>query len=176
MKIPYKIFGLTFNLVSEDDVDFVLKLRTSERARNISPTVNDRSVQMDWIKNYKIREKTGLEFYFVAQNNQGEKLGLNRLYNITSNSFTLGSWLYRADIHFSNAILGDLAAKEFGFKVLGLQECLFDVRKANKSVLKYHQKFLPTRLTEDEQDIYFSLDYHNYINQKNKLLNHLKHG
>lgn len=176
MEIPYKKFGLTFNLVTEDDVDFILELRTSERAANISKTSSDREAQVEWIKAYQFRESKGLEYYFVATNDHGKKLGLNRLYHIDADTFTLGSWLYRSDIHFSYAILGDLAAKDFGFNVLKLKECLFDVRKANRTVLKYHLKFLPVKLKEDELDIYFSLDYQNYSNQKNKLLSLLTHG
>ena len=77
--------------VEEFDAQFILDLRTKEKAKYLSKTDNNLDNQINWIKNYKNREKDGKEFYFVIENKENEKIGLVRAYNIKDNSATSGS-------------------------------------------------------------------------------------
>jgi hypothetical protein len=47
---------------------------------------------------------------------------------------------------------------------------VFNVRKTNKTVLRYHLAFNPDKIGEDEQNFFFRLTQENFTIQKNKLL------
>jgi len=170
-------FGLLFTTVKEEDAAFILELRNDPMlSRFLSTTSVDLQQQKEWIKKYKLREDQNEEVYFICSNTRGSKLGLNRLYNFEDDCFEIGSWLYKPGLNMSIPILGDLAARDFGFDILGFKFCKFEVRKKNLSVLRYHLAFKPERIGESELDYYFKLSYESYRQHRNKLLKLLSHG
>ncbi|GHV45556.1 hypothetical protein AGMMS49546_31630 [Spirochaetia bacterium] len=156
-------YGLNFRLVEEKDADFIVKLRTDERlARYLHPTDNNISKQKEWVQKYKQREKDGLDFYYIFEDLKNQQLGLSRIYDVQKQSFTVGSWIFSPNAPLGTSILGDIIVKEIGFENLGIGKCLFDVRKGNIHVLKYHMTYHPTKINEDDLIIlpfliYFSL-------------------
>ena len=46
---------------------------------------------------YKIREAAGEEIYYIIERRDGVPCGVVRLYDITADSFTWGSWILNAD-------------------------------------------------------------------------------
>jgi hypothetical protein len=160
-------YGLNFRLVEEKDAQFIVELRTMEKqARYLHPISNDLSEQIEWIKKYKDREKEGCEYYYVFEDNVDKKLGVSRLYDIHGHDFTVGSWIFRQDALFGAAILGDIIVREIGFTVLKKQECLFDVRKGNTHVIKYHMRYNPVKIGEDELNYYFKINQESFENGK----------
>jgi len=169
-------YGLTFRTVEEADASFILALRTDAvLSRFLSSTEPGIATQKEWIREYKKRENRNEEVYFVSLNWQGERQGLNRLYNYKDDCFEIGSWLYKAGLDISVPVLGDLAARDYGFERLGFACCNFGVRKDNLAVLKYHQGFKPEKTGESELDYYFRLSYDDYKTHRNKLLKLLNH-
>jgi RimJ/RimL family protein N-acetyltransferase len=174
---PFEKYGLTFRTVEEEDASFIVELRTNEvLSRFLSPTSANVEQQKEWIRNYKQREADNKEAYFISLDEKGNRLGLNRLYNYEDDCFEIGSWLYKPGLNVSVAILGDLAARDYGFEKLGFGFCKFEVRRANVSVVKYHLGFKPEKTGENELDYFFRLSYDNYKKQRDKLLNILDHG
>lgn len=174
---PFTKYGLHFRTVEEDDAAFIVELRNDEvLSRFLSPTSPDVNDQKDWIRNYKHREERNEEAYFVSLDENGGRQGLNRLYNYDDDCFEIGSWLYKSGLDMSVAILGDLAARDYGFEILGFTKCTFEVRKANLSVVKYHLGFKPEKFRETDIDYYFRLSYENYKKQRDKLLKILLNG
>jgi RimJ/RimL family protein N-acetyltransferase len=158
-------------LVSEEDASFIFELRTDKQlAKHLSVTNGTVQDQVDWIKNYKVREAIGLEYYFITENEDGEKFGLNRIYNMKDNTFELGSWLFKKDAPSGISILSDIATREYGFNILNLTKMVFEVRRENKSVIKYHHLFLPSLVREDELNYYYSLSKDKFNSQKIKIL------
>jgi hypothetical protein len=167
--LPCNKYGSLFRLVGPDDAPFIYKLRTDPLlCRFVSPVEGSVNDQKQWIIDYKSREATGEEFYILSIDQiSGNGMGVNRLYNLNGNSFELGSWLYMPNEDISKSILGDIFTKETGYENLDLDFCTFNVRKANKSVLRYHQGYLPEIMGEDDLNIYFRLSRVNF--NKNKL-------
>ena len=167
----FKKYGIIQRFVDESDAEFILQLRKDAKlSRFLSKTDPDFNNQIEWIKCYKEREKKKLEYYFITVNEDGERFGVVRLYNIKENFFTAGSWLFKqnAPIHYS--ILSDIMNREFGFSVIGSDYCHFDVRKSNKSVIKYHNRFNPELIDEDDLNYYFRLSKKNFEINKLKQL------
>ncbi len=176
--LPLQRFGCIFMLVEEHDAEFIFKLRTNPKlSRFIHKVSNNVNDQVRWIRDYKVRELKGDEFYFLSIDSEsGRRQGLNRIYNFRDNSYELGSWLYSPDNDISKSILGDIAVKEIAFDFLRFEICTFEVRKGNKSVLRYHQSYLPEFAGEDEENYYFRLDKNNFNKHKYKYLNILGYG
>lgn len=134
----YEKYGIKFRFVNEDDAPFIIKLRTDPKlTRYIHNTDNDVDKQKDWIRNYKIRETDGREYYFVVSN-QDVPVGLIRIYNIHDKVFTVGSIVMERDAPIHCVLAATIMAKEIAFEILDLElEDTFDgVHVDNKQVLK----------------------------------------
>ncbi len=170
--LPLNKYGCYFRLVEVEDAEFILSLRKNEKlSRFISPTSNKILDQINWIRDYKKRELKGEEYYIIClSGNQKIKLGLNRLYNFKGNEFEIGSWLFSPDKKSESAVLGDLFSRTMAFEFLNFDLCKFEVRKNNKSVLRYHRFFKPDLIGEDKMNYYFEIDFIRFKKQKDKLL------
>ena len=59
------------------DAEFILELRMqTHKTEFLSQVENNLEKQQAWLKNYKQKERTGLEYYFVIESKNGEQLGL----------------------------------------------------------------------------------------------------
>ena len=170
MNFEINKYNLRLRLVELQDADFILNLRTNQKLNQyLSNTSLELSDQIKWIEQYKIRELKGIEYYFLAIDEDDIKLGTTRIYNIENNCFEIGSWLFSEIAPLGTSIKADLMAREFGFESLGLEYCKFEVRKANIKVLKYHYKFNPEIIGEDDSNIYFKLSKNDFKIQCQKL-------
>ena len=115
-------YGLHCRLVREDDAEFIVKLRTDpEKMRfvtTISPSIDD---QIRWIREYKQRESEGTDYYFIYSY-RGKLAGVNRIYDIESNHFIHGSWLFINEIPPYCALAAAVVAREIAYNELGLDE------------------------------------------------------
>jgi hypothetical protein len=143
-------YNISLELVVEQDAIFIVNLRQGERNKHISQTDTDISKQVEWIKEYKIREANNLEYYFIAKDINKKKWGTIRLYNLNGERFELGSWVFLKNSPEGIAIKSDIIVRELAFEELGFNICNFDVRKDNKNVLRYHYGYKPNIISEDE--------------------------
>lgn len=156
--LPAHQYGLIFRLVEEQDAEFILSLRTDPKlAMHLSPTTYDLPRQQAWIRDYKQREEQGLEYYFLFETEEHEPLGVVRLYNFIDKTYNSGSWLVKPGSDDFTAIKSDLFISSFAINELGFEQCLFDVRKANKKVVRFHKMFA-TVTGEDEINLYLMMD------------------
>lgn len=176
--LPNEKFGCIFRLVEPEDAAFIHSLRTNPiLSRYVNPVEGGIVEQEKWIINYKKREALGAEFYIISIDPlTGSKQGVNRIYDLKDNSFELGSWLYLPDNDISKSIMGDIFSKELGFAIFGFDYCTFNVRKSNRSVVRYHKSFLPEDIGEDNLNLYFRLSSVSFNLQKNKFLNICGYG
>ena len=63
-----------------------------------------------------------------------------------------------------------MVARSFAFEELNFKTCIFNVRKKNKSVLRYHIAYQAEVIDEDDLNFYFKLTKEAFTIQKNKLL------
>ena len=164
-------YGLSFRPVEVSDAQFILELRTDESlGRYISKTGNGIDQQVQWISEYKKREKAQVEYYFLTEDQMGKSLGLYRLYNFEGNCFEGGSWLYKKDVPPGAPVLGDFAIRDIAFEDLKFEFCNLLVRRKNKPVLQYHMSFNPEIVKEDEVDIYLRVSLVDYRKRRDQLL------
>lgn len=134
----YDKYGIQARFVTEDDAEFIIKLRTDPRlTRFIHDTDSDMQKQREWIRNYKVREAEGKEYYFVVSN-KDIPAGLIRIYNIHDKVFTVGSIIMDKEAPIHCALAATIMAKEIAFETLDLElEDTFDgVHVDNKQVVK----------------------------------------
>lgn len=170
--LPANAYGCYFRLVEIEDAEFILNLRNNEKlSRHLNPTINDIEQQINWLKEYKIREKKGEDFYVLClKEDKKTKLGLNRIYNITDETFEFGSWLYGPDAGPNVAVLGDLFTKSLAFEKLGIKLCKMETKKKNTRVLRYARSYKPKFTGEDELSYYFESDYDNFKDHRKMYL------
>ncbi len=164
--------NINLRLVEITDASFIATLR-NKKGHHLSK--NDYSIknQEEWIKNYKIREANGLEYYFVIESNSREDLGVVRMYDLTAGSFSWGSWIIKDSAPFATSIESAFLVYDYGFFKLGFKQSHFDVRKENKSVVKFHLSCGARITSEDELNYYFSFKLRNYKIMKQKFKNFL---
>jgi len=167
--------GIRIRFIEPADAQFVIGIRTDRKLKKfISPTSDDIDTQTKWIKGYEEREANKREIYFIIEDPDKKPWGTIRLYNILSNSFTIGSWICMAGNTDNIAIKAHLLAIEFGFEKLNIQTCLLDVRKKNIRVLNYLKLFNPAKIDESSLNYYFSLDKETYYKNRKKIIKFFK--
>jgi hypothetical protein len=163
-------YNIKFRLVEETDAEFIVRIRTDiNKSRYISPTDKDLDKQKKWIKEYKNREANKEELYFIAIDENNVEFATYRLYNRTKKTIEIGSFisvpLYHNPI---NVIKVDIIMKAYIYDILYFENLIFEVRKANISVVNYHKKFGPTLINEDELNYYFSLNKKSFYSNKHQ--------
>ena len=163
-------YGIDVRFVQESDAAFILNLRTDPRlSRYLHETENDLEKQKAWINAYKQREALGIEYYFIYEQN-GIPIGVNRLYNITDNTLTGGSWLCKKDIPYNLPLLISIIGREIIFDFLKYDSYQFDVRKKNAKVLRFHLLAGSKIISESGIDYYLTLNKDDFNVSKQKLL------
>lgn len=167
---PIIKYGIVLRLVTEEDAEFILKLRTDPNLNKyISYTCSFLTNQVKWIQNYKMKEKQGLEYYFIAQNMAGTKYGTIRLCNFEEKSFELGSWVFMPNSPLGIAVKAHLIGLETGFELLKADYCRITVRKNNVGVVRYLDVFQPKKMKEDDLDYYFCISKENFYYSRKKM-------
>lgn len=164
--------NIYLRLVTEDDADFIVKLRTDPKnARFISSTSSCIFDQKNWIRRYKEREALQKEFYFIGCTLNGESFGTTRLYNFNNCRFTNGSWITQKDTQLDHSILLDILGRAYSFNDLNFKECFFDVRKKNRKVINYHSMLGAKYEFSDELNNYYTIQRDIFFKSVDKFVN-----
>ncbi len=157
--------------VDESDAAFILKLRSNPLlSKHLSATSNILEDQISWINKYKTRERSGTEYYYIYTEGDRRR-GLYRLYSINKVSFTIGSWLFEPSKEFKTPMIIDLLMGDLGFLHLKKPIMLFDVRKDNKRVIRYHNIKKPLLYNEDNQNNYYLIQAKDWHLSRSNVLN-----
>jgi len=146
-----------FRLATEGDATFLLKLRLDPlRNQHISSTDSDLNAQLVWMRAYIDRFSKGREAYFIIEDS-GVPIGSIRIYDYLPgvNSFCWGSWIIRSGAHPTTAFRSLILAYDLAFGPLGFTQARFDVRQANISVWKLHEKTGAKKIREDDINRYY---------------------
>ena len=167
----YNSLGLNVRLVNEQDVEYILFLRTNkDLARFIHHTNNDKDEQVEWIRKYKQREKDGREYYFIYSLD-GKPIGVNRIYNIFEYYGTIGSWICSPDNEPETSLKTYILMFDLMFDFIKLNITIFDVRKDNKHVWKLHKMLGAQIVGESDIDYYFTLNKDTYYKNREIIIN-----
>ena len=152
---PEKLQGKYVNLreVTVDDAEFILSLRYDpKKSRYINPTEYNIPKQQEYIRNYLKKDD---EWYFIFENKEHKPIGTERIYGVKGNQFTSGSWLMVDDAELGEVIEGGFHVLNYAFNVLGFEKDYFDVRKANKKVVRAHLNSGAKIVGESDIDYFF---------------------
>jgi len=153
-KIIVKGNHLEFHNVTLNDAAFILELRTDEnKSKHLSRTSNDLDVQQLWLKKY---DSDNSQIYFIIYSKK-EKVGTVRIYDLKEDSFCWGSWIIKSGSPNSFSIESMIMVYQYGLS-LGFNSSHFDVRKDNKSVWSFHEKFGAKRISENLIDYFYEID------------------
>lgn len=136
----YNKYGMHARLVQESDAEFIYRLRSdSEKSKYIHDIEGGVENQIEWIRNYKVREEEGTDYYFIFFRGN-IPVGLNRIYSIHDKTFTGGSWVMAPEATMEEVIACPIMMREIAFEVIGMEfEDDYDAcHIENKRVIRYN--------------------------------------
>lgn len=171
MILKERIHGRKINLrtAEPDDAAFIIRLRTdpllSRYIKSINPDVEK---QRQWIVAKQQQEN---DYHLIIESQAREPYGVIAIYDINYNlgTFDWGRWVIDRNAPAYTAIESCLLIYYFAFVKLKLEQSLFEVRKKNKKVVEFHNKYASI-ISEDESFYFYSCN----SNQFNALLSMYK--
>lgn len=137
------------------DAKFILNLRTdAQKGKHLSATSTLIEDQKSWLQNYS---QSTDQAYFIIERN-ARPIGTVRIYDPRGSSFSWGSWIISEGQPASAAMESALMVYSYALDHLGFTSAHFDVRKTNKSVWKFHERFGAKRVRETNIDLFFEID------------------
>lgn len=136
-------YGLKFRLVNESDAEFIYMLRSNKTlSKYIHDIKGGVENQVEWIRNYKIREEEGTDYYFIFFKDN-KPVGLNRIYSIHGDTYTGGSWVMAPQSGIHEVLAVPIIIREIAFENMGFSfEDNYDACHVdNKKVIKFNLKF-----------------------------------
>jgi methionyl-tRNA formyltransferase len=158
-------------LVRRDDAAFILSLRNDpEKGRNLSQTDASLAAQEAWLDSYERRRSASRELYFIIEHG-AERIGTVRLYDyrLHADSFCWGSWIISAGAPTVSAYRSAILVYDLAFGPLGFSRAHFDVRQANQSVWRFHERMGSRLESEDELDRFYIYEYDSYLARREEL-------
>lgn len=151
--------NLYLDLVREEDAEFILELRNNpDLNKYISYTDVSLEKQKDWIKKYKEREKEEKEFYFIIRiKNTLLKCGTVRIYNITEENVTWGSFILNRERPDGASYEVIKETLKFIFNLLKINTVLLDVKKENYKAIHIYEKSGFKKFDEDKENFFYIL-------------------
>lgn len=157
-------------LVNEEDAEFICSLRNNDKLNTyISKSSADVNAQKEWIRNYKNKESSNTEYYFIiCKRDNDSPIGTVRLYDFQDNpkSFCWGSWILNENKTKYAAVESALLVYEAGFAVLGFEQSHFEVMKGNDKVHSFHIKMGAQKVSEDDTNVYYIFPKNKYEENK----------
>lgn len=163
------LIGKYVNLreVNVKDAEFILSLRCNEnKSKFLHSTEYDIEKQRKYIEAYFDKN----EYYFIAENKEGQTIGTIRIYEITENTFTIGSWLMIDNLKPEEVVESEFLCRMYGFETLKKTLCVYDVRKENKKVIRYHKMVGAKIVGQTELDYLFECTKEDYLKNIEKYL------
>lgn len=148
---------LRLRLVVLEDAAYIHGLR-SDPAYNVFLSEYSGTVetQAAWLSRYKEREAAGREYYYIIERKPDHQpCGVVRLYDITEETFTWGSWILDHNKPAKAALESALLSFSLGFDTLALSTALVDVRNNNDKARAIYERLGMRYLRHDTQDTYF---------------------
>lgn len=169
--------NLTLRLIRPDDAEYVHSLRTDPAYnQHLSQVTGGVEDQRNWIIGYKEREAGRQELYYVIERKDGIRCGLVRLYEITPESFTWGSWILDLNKPSMAALESSVLSFGVGFDQLAKQAALVDVRKGNHKAERIYRRLGMEEVRQDAENLYFRYSRARFEEDRNGYLDLIRGG
>lgn len=169
-------YGLYIRFVCEDDADFIVALRTNaNNSRYIHDTDDNVEAQREWIRNYKVREDAGEEYYLLFEA-EGVPQGVYRIYKRHDDWCVTGSWVFHPDAQKNAALKAMIITHEIVFEELGHQYVhdVDGINENNKGVINAMKsiggKFWGERIEKKGKYLQFDLYKEDFYKNRPYLL------
>lgn len=147
---------LRFQDASEGDAAFIHRLRTDPvRARFMSAVSAELADQVQWLRTYA--DDDSQAYFVIRDQHANEPLGTVRLYGALDDAFCWGSWMLLEDLPARVAIESALMVYAYA-RWLGFVSSYFEVKKDNRSVWRFHERFGARRVGERGDQYQYQLD------------------
>jgi hypothetical protein len=135
------------------DAKFIFELRLDPiKGRYLSATSNKLEDQENYLRSYGAKTD---QAYFIICAKDMQRLGCIRMYDPIGYSYCWGSWLMISGLSPLVSIESAMLIYSYG-KLLGFEEARIDVRKENKFVWYFHEKFFGAeRVSETDIDYFY---------------------
>lgn len=148
--------NLNLRLIQPEDAEYVYALRSDTKYNKyLSPISGTTEDQQKWIMSYKIREHVMSELYYVIERGDGDRCGLVRIYQISTNSFTWGSWILDVNKPPKAALESAFLVYELAFNRLGKSQSTFEVVHENNPAIDFHRRFGAVETGRNEHFVEF---------------------
>ncbi len=107
-----------------------------------------------WLHTY---EQSLDQAYFIVEDLVGRAWGTARIYDQQADSFCFGSWVLKDAAPSSAAVESLLLCYAYAVDHLSFTRSHFQVRKANKSVWRFKERFGATRVGETARDYLYEM-------------------
>ncbi|MGB8725240.1 MAG: GNAT family N-acetyltransferase [Terriglobales bacterium] len=140
--------SLVLRDIEEEDAEFVVNLRGDPvKGRYLSAISGKLEDQVNWIRGYKGKND---QAYFIVCDRDRNRLGCIRMYDAIEDSYWWGSWLMITGLAPLVAIETALLVYAYG-KSLGFDQARIKVRRDNKFVWGFHEKFSSAELVSETE-------------------------
>lgn len=139
-----------------EDAYFAIKLRTNQKLNKfLKPVDPSISKQAKWIEE---KMDASDDYHMIIQDNAKNKVGIIALYeiNLDKGTFNWGRWIIEEKTKYQVSMESALLLYHLAFQILGLSKAVFEVRKENIKVIKFHDRYA-NRIKEDSSFVYFTL-------------------
>jgi RimJ/RimL family protein N-acetyltransferase len=160
---------ISLRLVDVTDAPFILALRLSPRGRFLSPVDDDLRKQEEWLRQYKLREAKGEEYYFIIHHATAGDVGTTRLCRITATSFEWGSWILKEGAPRESAMISACLVHDLGLLRMKCDRAYFVVRKANLKTIAFTRRFGASVTGEDDSDVFMAITREAYLDVRRQL-------
>ena len=146
----------------EADAAFILKLRLDPELNEfLHPTDPSLGRQQTWLAEKKRQSN---DCHLIIETLQQEACGTIAVYDIdfARGTFEWGRWVVARSAPIGAAWESSILIYDLAFNSLGLKTAFFGVRKGNRNVVAFHERYAPERIREDEEAVYFCLKKENY--------------
>jgi len=152
-------YNLCLRLITPEDAEYVHGLRINPLYNtHLSAVTGTEADQRVWIEAYKTREGEGREYYYIIERLDGIACGVVRLYEITSDSFTWGSWILDHNKPAKAALESALLSFGIGFERLGLKNVFFDAKRNNTHAIAFYRRLGAVETSVDDNNVYFEYE------------------
>ena len=156
--------ALSLRLVQPQDAIYIHSLRMdptyNTHLSTVSGSVQD---QADWITRYKTREAAGSEYYYVIERRADTRpCGVVRLYDITPDRFTWGSWILDHNKPRKAALESALLSFGVGFTSLNCTTADVDVRNDNTRARAFYDRLGMTHMHHNATDTFYTYSSSQY--------------
>ncbi len=165
-KLPDNFFiekyGLKVRLVNENDADFIVSLRSDPNKTKYMVTLNHEiESQIRWMKEYKKREKEGLDYYFIYSSLNNKPIGVNRLSHINCREKTAvtASWITIGGLIYEPFLM-QLILNEIAFNLLEINILKGQIHIKNNKLIRFFELF-DAKFEDNGTDFYHTITLKN---------------